>query len=91
MKTILWNGFVGVFEIDRFAFGTEGIAKKVAELSREGCDHGHWWRHGEATGKMEGGDDGWRDHGQGEWRCHLWAALAGGFITDTIICYVKPQ
>ncbi|GLJ48489.1 hypothetical protein SUGI_1023440 [Cryptomeria japonica] len=36
MKTILWNGFMGVFEIDRFAFGTEGIAEKVAELSGKG-------------------------------------------------------
>jgi len=30
-KTILWNGPMGVFEIDQFAAGTMGIAKAVAE------------------------------------------------------------
>ena len=30
-KTIFWNGPMGVFEIDAFAGGTEGVAKAVAE------------------------------------------------------------
>lgn len=29
-KTILWNGPMGVFEIDAFAHGTEGVARAVA-------------------------------------------------------------
>jgi len=30
-KTIFWNGPMGVFEIDQFAKGTEGVARAVAE------------------------------------------------------------
>ena len=30
-KTILWNGPMGVFEMDSFQHGTKGIAKAVAE------------------------------------------------------------
>jgi phosphoglycerate kinase len=32
-KTVIWNGPAGIFEIDRFAVGTEGIAKALAESS----------------------------------------------------------
>ncbi len=32
-KTIFWNGPMGVFEIDAFAKGTEGVARAVAEAS----------------------------------------------------------
>lgn len=32
-KTIFWNGPMGVFEIDAFAKGTEGVAKAVARSS----------------------------------------------------------
>ncbi|XP_019183171.1 PREDICTED: phosphoglycerate kinase, cytosolic [Ipomoea nil] len=35
-KTIIWNGPMGVFEFDKFAAGTEAIAKKLAELSEKG-------------------------------------------------------
>ncbi len=36
-KTILWNGPVGVFEIDRFASGTESVAKDIAEATAGGA------------------------------------------------------
>ncbi|XBJ11287.1 hypothetical protein VPH35_016014 [Triticum aestivum] len=35
-QTIIWNGPMGVFEFDKFAVGTESIAKKLAELSKKG-------------------------------------------------------
>ncbi|KAF2317690.1 hypothetical protein GH714_039580 [Hevea brasiliensis] len=35
-KTVVWNGPMGVFEFDKFAVGTEAIAKKLAELSGKG-------------------------------------------------------
>ncbi|XP_068654229.1 phosphoglycerate kinase, cytosolic-like [Aristolochia californica] len=35
-KTVIWNGPMGVFEFDKFAAGTEAIAKKLADLSRKG-------------------------------------------------------
>ena len=36
-KTILWNGPVGVFEIDKFANGTLTIAKDLAEATENGA------------------------------------------------------
>lgn len=36
-KTILWNGPVGVFEIDKFAQGTLQIAKDLAEATENGA------------------------------------------------------
>ncbi|XP_008798227.1 phosphoglycerate kinase 3, cytosolic [Phoenix dactylifera] len=36
-KTIIWNGPMGVFEFDKFAVGTEAIAKKLADLSGKGA------------------------------------------------------
>lgn len=36
-KTILWNGPVGVFEIDKFAEGTKAVAKSVAEATQKGA------------------------------------------------------
>src|SRR5215212_4577347 len=36
-KTIFWNGPMGVFEIDAFARGTEGVARAVAKASSEGA------------------------------------------------------
>ncbi|CAL9782310.1 unnamed protein product [Musa acuminata subsp. burmannicoides] len=35
-KTIIWNGPMGVFEFEKFAVGTEAIAKKLADLSGTG-------------------------------------------------------
>jgi len=36
-KTILWNGPVGVFEIDKFAEGTKAMAEAVAEATKKGA------------------------------------------------------
>ncbi len=36
-KTILWNGPVGVFEMDKFAKGTAAVAKLVAESTQAGA------------------------------------------------------
>jgi phosphoglycerate kinase len=36
-KTILWNGPVGVFEMDKFAKGTSAIAQIVAESTQQGA------------------------------------------------------
>lgn len=35
-KTILWNGPMGVFEMDNFAHGTVAVAKKLAEVTENG-------------------------------------------------------
>lgn len=32
-KTIIWNGPMGVFEFEKFAKGTFGVAETLAELS----------------------------------------------------------
>ena len=36
-KTILWNGPMGVFEMDKFQHGTKSIAKAVAEATEKGA------------------------------------------------------
>ncbi|MCC6600609.1 MAG: phosphoglycerate kinase [Crocinitomicaceae bacterium] len=36
-KTILWNGPMGVFEIEKFATGTIEIAKELASATSNGC------------------------------------------------------
>lgn len=36
-KTILWNGPMGVFEMDKFANGTIAIAKMLAEATKKGA------------------------------------------------------
>ncbi|MDG2991406.1 phosphoglycerate kinase [Candidatus Synechococcus calcipolaris G9] len=35
-KTVIWNGPMGVFEFDKFAVGTEAIARTLAELTGTG-------------------------------------------------------
>lgn len=35
-KAVIWNGPMGVFEFDKFAVGTEAIAKTLAELTQQG-------------------------------------------------------
>ncbi|KAI0507193.1 hypothetical protein KFK09_013314 [Dendrobium nobile] len=35
-NTIIWNGPMGVFEFEKFALGTDAIAKKLADLSGKG-------------------------------------------------------
>lgn len=34
-KTVIWNGPMGVFEVDKFAKGTMGVAKELAEITRK--------------------------------------------------------
>jgi phosphoglycerate kinase len=36
-KTILWNGPMGVFEMDKFQLGTKAIAKAIAESTAKGA------------------------------------------------------
>ncbi|HSA07734.1 MAG TPA: phosphoglycerate kinase [Candidatus Gastranaerophilales bacterium] len=36
-KTILWNGPVGVFEIDKFSAGTKAVAQSVANATKKGA------------------------------------------------------
>ena len=36
-KTVIWNGPMGVFEFDKFAAGTNGIATTLAKLTSKGC------------------------------------------------------
>ncbi len=35
-KTVLWNGPMGIFEIDAYADGTKAVAEAVAEATRNG-------------------------------------------------------
>lgn len=35
-KSVIWNGPMGVFEFDKFAVGTEAIARSLAELTAKG-------------------------------------------------------
>ncbi len=36
-KTILWNGPVGVFEIDKFATGSKAVAEAIADATQQGA------------------------------------------------------
>lgn len=36
-QTVVWNGPMGVFEFDRFALGTEAIARTLADLTQAGA------------------------------------------------------
>jgi phosphoglycerate kinase len=36
-KTVIWNGPMGVFEIEKFAKGTEAIATTLSQLTPKGC------------------------------------------------------
>ncbi|VAI80188.1 unnamed protein product [Triticum turgidum subsp. durum] len=35
-KTVIWNGPMGVFEFEKFAAGTDAIAKKLADITAKG-------------------------------------------------------
>jgi phosphoglycerate kinase len=36
-KTVIWNGPMGVFEFDKFAVGTEAIARSLSDLTKTGA------------------------------------------------------
>jgi 3-phosphoglycerate kinase len=40
MDSKLWNGPLGVFEMENFAHGTIALGNFIAELQTE---HSHWW------------------------------------------------
>ncbi|MEO8323369.1 MAG: phosphoglycerate kinase, partial [Actinomycetota bacterium] len=37
-KTVLWNGPMGIFEIEAYAGGTKSVAEAVAAATRHGVD-----------------------------------------------------
>ena len=41
-KTIVWNGPMGVFEMDNFAKGTFAIADALVEATKRWCCYSHW-------------------------------------------------
>ena len=67
VKTVFWNGPLGVFEIPSFAHGTKAVARMLAERA-PGRRHGRrrWWRlgrRGHPAGPRRPDDphlDGWR-------------------------------
>jgi phosphoglycerate kinase len=36
-RTVLWNGPMGLFEVDEFSEGTLGVAKAVADATKKGA------------------------------------------------------
>jgi phosphoglycerate kinase len=36
-KTVVWNGPMGVFEVDKFSKGTNGVADQLAQITRKGA------------------------------------------------------
>ncbi|MEB3177607.1 MAG: phosphoglycerate kinase [Nostocaceae cyanobacterium] len=36
-KSVIWNGPMGVFEFDKFAVGTEAVARTLADISKSGA------------------------------------------------------
>ena len=36
-QTVIWNGPMGVFEFDKFAVGTEAIARSLSQLTKQGA------------------------------------------------------
>ena len=41
-KTIVWNGPMGVFEMDNFAKGTFAIAQVLADVTSKRCYNNYW-------------------------------------------------
>ncbi len=36
-KTVIWNGPMGVFEFEKFAAGTDGVARALADITKKGA------------------------------------------------------
>jgi phosphoglycerate kinase len=69
-QTIIWNGPMGVFELDRFKEGTFGIARIIAESP--------------ALTIAGGGDTDYAIHKAGVYNAISWVSTGGGAFLELL-------